>query len=89
MGVCCFRDNKIVKSSHNQRMSKLKSCRSSIYQINKENINDVYEISSKVSSGYYGTVSMACFKNDPSKFYAVGSISKTNLSMKSLRNLIC
>ena len=89
MGVCCFRDNKIVKPSHNQRMSKLKSCRSSIYQINKENINDVYEISSKVSSGYYGTVSMACFKNDPSKFYAVKSISKTNLSMKSLRNLIC
>ena len=89
MGVCCFRYTKIVNASPNQRKSKLKSCRSSIYQINKENINDVYDISSKFSSGYYGTVPKANFKNDASKFYAVKSISKSNLSQKSLKNLIC
>ena len=43
MGVCYFRYTKIVNASPNQRKSKLKSCRSSIYQINKENINDLYE----------------------------------------------
>ena len=43
----------------------------------------------KSSSGYYGTVSKANFKNDASKFYAVKSISKSNLSQKSLKNLIC
>ena len=49
----------------------------------------MYDISSKFSSGYYGTVSKANFKNDASKFYAVKSISKSNLSQKSLKNLIC
>ena len=43
----------------------------------------------KFSSGYYGTVSKANFKNDASKFYAVKSISKSNLSQKSLKKLIC
>ena len=91
MGVCCLRENNVIKTSPNQRVSKskLKSSRSSIYQINKENITDVYDIACKISSGYYGTVSKACFKNDPSKFYAVKSIAKANLSQKNLKNLIC
>ena len=85
MGVCCLRENNVIKTSPNQRVSKskLKSSRSSIYQINKENITDVYDIACKISSGYYGTVSKACFKNDPSKFYAVKSIAKANLSQNS------
>lgn len=75
MGVCCFRYTKIVNASPNQRKSKLKSCRSSIYQINKENINDVYDISSKFSSGYYGTVSKANFKNAEILFKLTHTIS--------------
>ena len=93
MGACCIRENNIVKTAlSNQKhsgKSRLKSARSSVYQINKENIDDVYDFCGKISSGYYGTVERACFKNDPSKFYAVKSIAKINLSQKNLKNLIC
>ena len=93
MGTCCVRENNIIKSSIRSKdqlkKDKLRSARSSIYQINKENIFDVYDFCGKISSGYYGKVEKACFKGDPSKFYAVKTIAKANLSQKNLNNLIC
>lgn len=91
MGTCCIRENNIIHVQAKPRgtiKSKMKSTRSSIYQINKEDIHDVYDFCGKISSGYYGTVYKACFKNDPSKFYAVKTIAKSNLSQKNLKNLI-
>ena len=91
MGICCVKDNNIISTQINpkDKKEKLRSTRSSIYQINKENIYDVYDFCGKISSGYYGKVEKACFKGDPSKFYAVKIISKANLSKKNLTNLIC
>ena len=91
MGICCVKDNNIISTQINpkDKKEKLRSTRSSIYQINKENIYDVYDLCGKISSGYYGKLEKACFKGDPSKFYAVKIISKANLSKKNLTNLIC
>lgn len=94
MGACCVRNNCVIKSTgasgrFNANKSRVRSTRSSIYQLNKENILDVYDICNKISSGYYGTVKKACMKNDPSTYYAVKSINKSNLSKKNLKNLIC
>ena len=93
MGACCVRENTIIKtaikSSSQIKKERLRSERSSIYQINKENIYDVYDFCGKISSGFYGKVEKACFKGDPSKFYAVKIISKANLTEKNLNNLIC
>ena len=90
MGACCIRENNVIKISQSKKeqREKIKSTRSSIYQINKEDINDVYDFCGKISSGYYGTVVKAFFKNDPSKFYAVKSIAKSNLSQKNLKNFL-
>ena len=70
MGICCVKDNNIISTQINpkDKKDKLRSTRSSIYQINKENIYDVYDFCGKISSGYYGKVEKACFKGDPSKF---------------------
>ena len=93
MGTCCVRENNIIQSNilNNNcvRRGLYRSTRSSIYQINKENIFDVYEFCGKISSGYYGTVNKAYIKGDKSKFYAVKTIAKENLSQKNLKNLIC
>ena len=93
MGTCCVRDNNIIQSNilKNTYIKRglYRSTRSSVYQINKENITDVYEFCGKISSGYYGTVNKAYIKGDKSKFYAVKTIAKENLSQKNLKNLIC
>lgn len=92
MGACCVRENTIIKtaikSSSQIKKERLRSERSSIYQINKENIYDVYDFCGKISSGFYGKVEKACFKGDPSNFYAEKIISKINLSKKNIKNLI-
>ena len=92
MGTCCVKENNVIHVQPKPKASiksKLKSTRSSIYQINQENVHEVYDFCGKISSGYYGTVYKACFKNDPSKFYAIKTINKSNLSQKNLKNLIC
>ena len=72
MGTCCVRENNIIKSSIRSKdqlkKDKLRSARSSIYQINKENIFDVYDFCGKISSGYYGKVEKACLKEIPQNF---------------------
>ena len=60
MGICCIQDdntiNTIITSNKKLKKERLQSTRSSIYQVNKENINDVYDFCGKISSGFYGKV---------------------------------
>lgn len=92
MGSCCFNElNQYSIISNNKYHTKsnfLKPGRSSLYQLNKEDISNVYDISFKISSGYYGTAYKACLKADKSKWFVVKSIIKENLSKKILSNLI-
>ena len=48
------KDYNIIKSQINpkDKKEKLHSARSSIYQINKENIYDIYDFCGKISSGF-------------------------------------
>ena len=91
MGTCCVRDNNIIQSNllnSNMKRGLYRTNRSSVYQLNRENIFDVYEFCGKISSGYYGTVNKAYIKGNKTKFYAVKTIAKENLSQKNLKNLI-
>ncbi len=55
--------NNTIKSQINPKDNKEKlSSRSSIYQINKENIYDIYDFCVKISNGFSGKVEKACFK---------------------------
>lgn len=81
-----------VLSNHLHHNNKRNHClnpgRSSLYQLNKEDISDVSDITTKISSGYYGTAYRACLQTDKSKSFVVKSILKENLSKKTLDNLI-
>ena len=68
------------------KKEKLHSARSWIYQINKENIYDVYDFCGKISSGFYGKVEKACFKGDPSNFYAE-KIRKRSIYQKKISKI--
>lgn len=65
-----------------------RSKRSSIYEVNNENITLAYDFENQIGAGFYGTVKIAVPKNEPNKKYAVKSIDKTKLSEAKLDKLI-
>jgi calcium-dependent protein kinase len=97
MGSCCTRDTiTAVKLNENYKIRKeMIKCvsnnrngqRGSIYQINDENISNVYKMTKKIGRGYFGSVKLGFRINDEKKIYAVKSIDKTKLSAKKIKNL--
>ncbi len=61
--------------------------RTSFFAYNNENIEDVYIFKDQLGSGYFGTVRLAYFQDDPTKPYAVKSIDKSRLSIKQIDSL--
>ena len=53
--------------------------RTSILAYNEEDINTVYTFKESIGTGYFGTVKLAHFIDEPTKYYAVKSIDKTKL----------
>lgn len=65
----------------------VKSARGSVYQVNNEDVTQVYNVQEKLGTGYFGTVKLVTPKIDPNKKYAVKSIDKTKLSAQKIKNL--
>ena len=102
MGNLCARQNKIIvsntaniKGDYNviaapeqlvKPKQEIKRYRSSIFMLNKENVESNYVFKTQLGSGYYGVVKLAIHKADPDKVYAIKSIDKTKLSEKRLKS---
>lgn len=86
---------KTLKQQNNQKRkinnflkSRALSMRSSIYISNREDIRSVYDFKETIGSGYSGKVRKVVLKSNPSKEFVVKSISKDNLSLRQMNNLV-
>ena len=82
------RQNNQEKKINNFLKTRALSMRSSIYISNREDIRSVYDFKETIGSGYSGKVRKVFLKANPSKEFVVKSISKDNLSLRQMNNLV-
>ena len=85
------KENEVFSRRRSKRVPENKggvsTKRSSYFVYNNENIEEVYIFKDQLGAGYFGTVKLAYFQDDPTKAYAVKSIDKTRLSPTQIESL--